>query len=212
MVESSGHPTEPSPRLPREEVRRRLLTAAAALFAEHGYDDTRLEDVAKAAGFTKGAVYSNFGGKQELFGAILTERAEAERTAVLGGVQAAENADAAIRQAAHHVAQRITGDTERGRLGLEVAARATRDERVRDVVAPMRRSQRQAAAESIAEAAERTGSRLAAPPELAGLIVHCLTNGLSMEHLADPEAIDADTVEQALTAVLALLVEHSPED
>lgn len=212
MVESSARQPEPSPRLPREEVRRRLLAAGAAIFAEHGYDDTRLEDVAKAAGFTKGAVYSNFGGKQELFGAILTERAEAERAAVTEGVRATEDADAAIRQAARHVAQRITGDTERGRLGLEVAARATRDEQVRAVVAPMRRSQREAAAEAIAEAAAQTGSHLAATPELAGLIVHCLTNGLSMEHLADPEAVGADTVEQALATVLALLTGNSPKD
>ncbi|MFF7556095.1 TetR family transcriptional regulator [Streptomyces olivaceus] len=57
--------------MPRDEVRRRLLAAAAQSFAERGYEDSKLEDIAHTAGFTKGAVYSNFAGKAELFGAVL---------------------------------------------------------------------------------------------------------------------------------------------
>ncbi|MFI6344335.1 TetR/AcrR family transcriptional regulator [Streptomyces sp. NPDC050560] len=201
------HPSGPTPRVRREEVRRRLLAAAARVFAERGYEDSRVEDIAHAAGFTKGAVYSNFGSKQGLFGAILGEGSDGEHATVLGEVRDIDEPAAAVSVAARLVARRIVGDTERGRLGLELAARAAHDEQARDVVTPMRRAQRAAAARSVDEVVERTGAQPAVSPELAGLILHCLTNGLSMEHLADPEEVGVEAVEQALSAVLAALID-----
>lgn len=63
--------TRPSAR--RERTRERLLDAAYGLFAEHGINGTSIEAVCEAAGFTRGAFYSNFESKEELFLA-LTER------------------------------------------------------------------------------------------------------------------------------------------
>ncbi|MEE1803254.1 TetR/AcrR family transcriptional regulator [Streptomyces sp. JV176] len=206
----------PVPRVPRDEVRRRLLTAAARSFAELGYADSRLEDIANAAGFTKGAVYSNFAGKRELFGAILGDGADSEFAAVMKELGDTDQPAEAVGLAARTVARRIVGDAERGQLGLEFAARAARDERTRAILTPLRRAQRSTAARSIASVAERTGVRPAVRPELAALILHCLCNGLSNECIADPEAIGADTVEEALAAVLTALIDpqtsQSPHD
>lgn len=193
-------------RTPRVEVRRRLREAAAQEFAERGYDQSRLEDIAARAGFTKGAVYSNFKSKQELFGSVLADRADTELSAVTDHLAAVDDVKHAIADAARLVAGEIIGDTQRGQLGLEFASRARRDEQVRDVLAPLRRSQRQTASELIAAAAERLGGTPAVDPELAGLIVHCLSNGLSMEHAVDPERIDVATVEAAISATLAALL------
>ena len=55
----------------RARTRRELLDAAARVFAERGYHVTSVDQVAEAAGFTKGAVYSNFTSKEELFLALL---------------------------------------------------------------------------------------------------------------------------------------------
>lgn len=48
------------------ETRTRLLRAAADAFAEHGYDGTRVADIARAAGVSNGALYAHFGSKAEL--------------------------------------------------------------------------------------------------------------------------------------------------
>ena len=48
------------------ETRERLLSAAAAMFAEHGYDGARVADIAAAAGVSNGALYTHFGSKAEL--------------------------------------------------------------------------------------------------------------------------------------------------
>ena len=55
----------------KEMTRELLLDAAIEVFAEKGYHGASLDDVADAAGFTKGAVYSNFTRKSDLFRALL---------------------------------------------------------------------------------------------------------------------------------------------
>ncbi|MFE3587408.1 TetR/AcrR family transcriptional regulator [Streptomyces niveus] len=204
-------------RVPRSEVRRRLLAAAARAFAGRGYDDSRLEDIARDAGFTKGAVYSNFGSKDGLFGAVLAQGADAENDNLMAAIRHEDqapkgNADAVTAFAARAVANRIVGDVEHGRLGLEFAARSARDEGTRAVLTPIRRAQRDAAARAFAEVAERTGARPAVSPELAALIVHCLTNGLSNEHIADPDEVGATEVENALATVLGALMSPPSAD
>jgi AcrR family transcriptional regulator len=62
------------PSSPRREVtRRRVLDAARRVFAEQGLAGASVDDVAHAAGFTKGAVYSNFRTKEELFFAVFAD-------------------------------------------------------------------------------------------------------------------------------------------
>ena len=65
----------PAPRWERRKGARpsELLTAALELFVERGYAATRLEDVAKRAGVSKGTVYLYFPGKEELFKAVVRE-------------------------------------------------------------------------------------------------------------------------------------------
>ena len=58
----------------RERTRERLLDAAFAVFAQHGIRGASIEAVCEAAGFSRGAFYSNFSSKEELFLA-LAERA-----------------------------------------------------------------------------------------------------------------------------------------
>ena len=53
------------------ETRERLLRAAADVFAERGYDGTRVVDIAAAAGVSNGALYAHFGSKAELLAAAL---------------------------------------------------------------------------------------------------------------------------------------------
>src|ERR1700730_5330771 len=60
----------------RELTRRNLLEAAAVVFAREGFHGASLDEVAATAGFTKGAVYSNFKSKDDLFLALLDDRIE----------------------------------------------------------------------------------------------------------------------------------------
>jgi AcrR family transcriptional regulator len=63
-------------------TRERLLDAAAEMFTAKGFTASSLEEIAEAAGFSRGAVYSNFAGKDELFLAVMARRREARYHAV----------------------------------------------------------------------------------------------------------------------------------
>src|SRR5499426_3908325 len=72
----------------RAMTRRHLLDAAAIVFARNGFHGATLDEVAATAGFTKGAVYSNFKSKDDLFLALLEDRTD-RQLAVVSDVLAA---------------------------------------------------------------------------------------------------------------------------
>jgi AcrR family transcriptional regulator len=81
----------------REETRRRLLEAAGHLFARRGYEATSVEEIAEAAGFTRGAVYSNFRDKDDLFVAFLAERMATEALEIASAVRAVSDVEGRLR-------------------------------------------------------------------------------------------------------------------
>jgi len=64
-------------------TRERLLAAAVEVFVSQGYEGARLQDIARAAGLTTGAIYANFRGKDELLFAAIGARAGVEVDALL---------------------------------------------------------------------------------------------------------------------------------
>jgi AcrR family transcriptional regulator len=77
----------------RERTRERLLDAAFTVFAEVGVQAASIETVCEAAGFTRGAFYSNFASKEELFGALF-ERKTREHLQALEAMATTVDADA----------------------------------------------------------------------------------------------------------------------
>src|SRR5699024_2382030 len=63
----------------RQQTRQRLLAAAAVVIAREGYQGASVEDISAEAGFSRGAFYSNFEDKDELFLALLEQMCDAEQ-------------------------------------------------------------------------------------------------------------------------------------
>ncbi len=76
---------EPRRRLAPEQRRALIVEAAGRLFGEHGYDGTRLDDVARAAGVTKPVLYRHFADKTALYLALL-ERHRADLGSFAGAI------------------------------------------------------------------------------------------------------------------------------
>ena len=70
-------PTESRPpmtrHMPEQARRAQILSAARRCFIENGYHPTRMDDIAKAAGLSKGGVYFHFKSKQEVFNSLVDE-------------------------------------------------------------------------------------------------------------------------------------------
>ena len=104
----------------REATRQRLLDAAAQVFAEVGLDAASVEAICERAGFTRGAFYSNFESKDELFlelaGAVARERVDSVRMRVAQLER--EGAFDAAHVDALHVIQQVLDLSADDRLGV----------------------------------------------------------------------------------------------
>jgi AcrR family transcriptional regulator len=66
-------PTRSTQTARTQATRRRLLAAAESIFARHGFEAARLEDIAAGAGYTRGAFYANFKSKEDIFFALFED-------------------------------------------------------------------------------------------------------------------------------------------
>jgi AcrR family transcriptional regulator len=174
----------------KSETRERLISAAMRVFAERGYESATLDEVAAAAGFTKGAVYSNFAGKDELFVALVERRIEVQMrmlaarlngpSADAGGVDGSEEDAGALDPEANR--QWIV-------LAVEVWLHAMRDERVRQLMAEQYRRARTITASIIAAAYQRTGGKPALPPRDLAIVVEALGVGIAFQSFLDPDDV-----------------------
>jgi AcrR family transcriptional regulator len=189
-------------RIPRAETRRRLIQAAAVVFAEKGYDATTLEQVAAVAGFSKGAVYSNFDGKQQLFLALLRERIEQRLEAVAHVTRAGDTAADRIERAGQALAELLERDPDWHRLFIEVWVRAVHDPHLQRELAEQRRTMRALIADTIDKQAAQLQLKLPATSDRLAVIVLALSNGIAIEHLADPDTVHPDLFTTALRLLL----------
>jgi AcrR family transcriptional regulator len=74
MAKNSANPRRRPKGDKRERTRAQLVDAAAAVIGEKGWDKTSLEEVARRAGMTRGAIYGNFASREELFLAVVQTR------------------------------------------------------------------------------------------------------------------------------------------
>lgn len=186
-------------RASREDVRRRVLDSARREFAAHGFDGVSLDQIATAAGFSKGAVYSNFATKSELFMALMDEsvsaRLEAARDVQLGGP-----GDRVARRLGDRLIAEFAGDSDWQLLLIEFWLRAMRDPSAREPFVTYRRHMREAIAEEIERKFPGGDSELTSM-EIATTIL-ALSNGLAIERLLDPGAGDERLLGVALDRVL----------
>jgi AcrR family transcriptional regulator len=111
------------------QTRAQLVTTAKRLFFEDGYHPTSLEKVADAAGYSKGAVYSNFRNKDELCTAVLDE-IRAERLGEVLEIIARPDTPSRI-EALRDWAEKVIGDPGWTSLEVEFAVHARRNEQLR---------------------------------------------------------------------------------
>src|SRR6188472_4289637 len=115
------------------QTRSQLIATARQMFFTDGYHPTSLEKVADAAGFSKGAVYSNFRNKDELCIAVLDE-VRAERLAEILDIMAKPDTSSRV-EALQMWAERVIGDPAWTSLEVEFAAHARHNEPLRGELA-----------------------------------------------------------------------------
>ena len=181
-----------------EQTRAELVAAARRTFLARGFHGASLEDISLEAGYTTGAVYSRFGGKDALFLAVLDDHIDRRLERYLEVAQEAESFEAACRElgrAAVAVGRREPGWTP---LLMEFWMHAARREDLRAAV--LERNERQLAviAEPMEAIAAREGITPGRPVAEILRAVTALARGLGMERqLADDPELEEIYTEYA---------------
>ncbi len=189
---SSRRPTRPR-RLSRaekaEQTREELLSAAEQVIAARGYEASSVDEIAAAAGLTKGAVYSRFGSKEDLLFAIF-ERRSAEGLGALGQALAGE---VSLEERLDKLDAWQRADPARVRtwalLEMELGLQASRQPALRKRLAAQQRDTRALLARAITSEAARIGIALPMPAELAALVLEAFSDGLTLQRLVEPAAV-----------------------
>ena len=175
----------------REQTREELVTAADKLFTENGFHATSLDQIAAEAGYTKGAVYSNFASKEDLFFAVYERRAAASISdieAIFAETGALEGLD------------RLSKDTlaRRGRddgwlaVFFEFWAHVIRHPDLRARFAEVRGRVLAPFVDAVERLAVEQGVELPADPTGMAIAMNIMQVGLGLERLTRPDLIDVD--------------------
>jgi AcrR family transcriptional regulator len=177
------------PRLTRAEsqarTRDRLIATAKQLFLRDGYASTSLEKVADEAGYSKGAVYSNFRNKDQLCLAVL-DTIHAEHTASIAELLEATDSLEERLAAFQSWAERRIGDQEWTALEVEFAVSTRRDPAMQRELATRDQVIRGLIAQLITAGAEEYDITLPMSADDAATALLSLGIGLGVQRAIDP--------------------------
>ena len=182
----------------REEVRAGILAAAEATFLRTGYDRAGVSEIAAAAGFTKGAVYSNFGGKPELLAAVCAAHIEAIATSVIGTLTRTNSVSAGARA----LAEQLTDSAAWPELWVEFRGLAAHDPAVRATYSDLRVRLRRDLERRLADEADHLPLPSDADLSVVATLLLTVTNGLALEHAAAPDAMPRALLERCLISLI----------
>lgn len=188
----------------RGEVRDRILDAALAVFAAEGFAGATIDAIGQAAGFTKGAVYSNFESKDELFLALLDRQFETRGELIATAFDNSGGDTAATARAlSRSMLESIHDQNDFYLVLTEYWLRAVRDPQLRERLIARRR----AAVEQALHVVDNVATALPRQNLLAlAQLVVTMSTGVAMEEVLQPGTID----EAMLARLIGALVESAP--
>jgi AcrR family transcriptional regulator len=200
----------------RPRTRAALLRAALATFAEHGFGAATIEQVCARAGYTRGAFYSNFSSKEELFLALFDEHSErtvrriGERIAAV-----AAEADLTVEALVDALVDIDPDERDWYLVTTEFTLHAIRDPQAAWVLARHDARLRAELARGLGAHLARVGRVLTADPdEVARLLVAIREGGLAQSYvepdLLPPGLLERRFLAPLLTALTAPAVRTAP--
>lgn len=203
----------------RAQTRDRLLSAAAAVFAERGILAASVEEICEQAGFTRGAFYSNFESKDDLYFALLRREHERHFAATQRAISEAdlsrtaqppspEELEGMVQRAVLTTLRTMRSDREAILAGYEMRLYAARNPEVAAQYQEFMRESYALFAELVQEAFAATGARLAIGIEqvLDLLIAVVEQKRLSLLVEDDSPDAEAELAEQLAVLLRALAV------
>ncbi|HEX4002116.1 MAG TPA: TetR/AcrR family transcriptional regulator [Candidatus Acidoferrales bacterium] len=181
-------------------TRQRLLAAAETVFARDGFEAARLEDIAALAGYTRGAFYAHFEGKEDIFFALL-ERWVAERIAEVNAVLEKQKSPQARLRALRDHYTHSRKDRRLVLLSLEFKLLALRHPETHARLRARHERLRACGGDFVRRVSQDLGRTLPIPSNAAAAGLGALSNALVLENLFDQTAISDHDIRHLLGVV-----------
>jgi AcrR family transcriptional regulator len=187
----------------RANTRERLLGAARRVFARSGFHGASVEEVASEAGFSTGALYSNFTGKEDLFLALMEREINEHAREIAQAVSARESMAERATGGARQWMIMIEREPEVLLLFMEFWAYGVRDAQVRPKVAARFAQVRELLTKLIADGVREFDLELDIPAEQLAVAIDALADGIARQKLADPDAVPDELMGRVLSLLFA---------
>jgi AcrR family transcriptional regulator len=189
------------------EGRDELLAAALQVFARRGYRHAGVDEIAAAAGYSKGALYWHFSSKEDLLLALLEERIDAPMREMVALLESAPPERDMSLEASRAFARRLTTQRDAVLLEREYWSLAIRDPELRARYAERQTELRRALARALEARARHLGTLdLPMPADDVARIVMSIIGGLAVEELIEPGSVRPELLGETLALVYAGLV------
>jgi AcrR family transcriptional regulator len=195
----------------REQTRKDLLAAARQVFLERGFHGASLEEISAVAGYTKGAVQSNFESKDELFLAVFDEYSADRVRTFVESVLESRTFEEGVRSAASVAWQGAREEPRWIPVLTEFWTHASHREPIRRAMSERHEHAMGALAALIEELATRHGLAFTIPAREIARGSSALVRGLELERTLDPELGDARHFEEIWTAFVTGLARPREE-
>jgi AcrR family transcriptional regulator len=172
------------------QTRSALVDAAERLFTAQGFHATSLDSVAAEAGYTKGAVYSNFSSKEDLFFAVYERRIEVRVAEIHAILDAAPLARDAIEAMARMAPVRSERDDGWLAVFFEFWAHVLRHAELRERFAALHRRVIEPLETAMVRHADEVGEPLPEDPRKMATARYAMQLGLQLERLTQPDVVD----------------------
>jgi AcrR family transcriptional regulator len=180
----------------RQQTRDVLVEAATEIFARRGYEGASLEEIAETAGFTRGAIYKHFAGKEELFFAVT----DAANQRVIESFRAIaptspESREWDVERLGKLWRASVVETDDLLSIGMEYQLYVLRNPSARRRAAAHMRRNRELVTAFIEEVAEQTGMTLRLPAATLAGVILAAADGLNYAARVDGEDLFAPFLE-----------------
>ena len=176
-----------TPERRRELTRNALVSSAGELFAERGFHAASLDEIAERAGFTRGAIYSNFENKEELFFAVLERHVNTSLEAFARLIDQHGGPGTVDTSALAKTWRESADDEQWAALSLEFSLYALRNPEVRERRVAQEHKLRDVMVQFVTDMTEGSGISFKIPIEDLIALMDGASFGLTLRALLDPK-------------------------
>jgi AcrR family transcriptional regulator len=186
----------------KAKTRADLVEAAARVVGRKGYHAATVDDIAEEAGYTKGAFYSNFESKEDVFLELVADRSRNWTVAVARAYEADAPLPERLQRGGEVLTRMVEENVDWMLLSSEMLSLCVREPQLRERLAAAYEDCRQIISTVVGQVERDFGIRLPIPSDQVGTLTMAMTDGFVFQRLADPDRLPSSLLAAGINLLI----------